>query len=88
MNESSGHVTVHLPLTIGESVHVLRERAGWSQEELAKRAGVSRNTVAAIEQGKANPTIGALSSICDALGFWLHVALAEVKPDVVDERKD
>ena len=47
-----------------------------SQEELAKRCGVSRQTMSAIEKGDYNPTINLCISICRVLGktlddlFW------------------
>ncbi len=53
-------------------------RAGMdlSQQELAERVGVSRQTISAIEKGDYNPTINLCVSICKALGktldelFW------------------
>ena len=47
-----------------------------SQQELADRVGVSRQTISAIEKGDYNPTINLCVSICKALGrtldelFW------------------
>ncbi|MCR5510752.1 putative transcriptional regulator [Lachnospiraceae bacterium XBB2008] len=47
-----------------------------SQEELAKKCGVSRQTMSAIEKGDYNPTINLCISICKVLGktlddlFW------------------
>ena len=47
-----------------------------SQEELASRVGVSRQTVSAIEKGDYNPTINLCLAICKALDrtldelFW------------------
>ena len=47
-----------------------------SQDELAKAAGVSRQTISAIEKGDYNPTINLCISICKILGktldelFW------------------
>ena len=47
-----------------------------SQEELAHRAGVSRQTINAIEKGEYNPTIRLCRQICRVLGksldqlFW------------------
>ena len=53
-------------------------RAGMdlSQEELAVKCGVSRQTISAIEKGDYNPTINLCIAICRALGrtlddlFW------------------
>ena len=47
-----------------------------SQQELAERVGVSRQTISAIEKGDYNPTINPWIAICKALGktldelFW------------------
>ena len=47
-----------------------------SQQELAERVGVSRQTISAIEKGDYNPTLNLCSAICKALGktldelFW------------------
>jgi putative transcriptional regulator len=35
----------------------LREQAGITQEDLAARAGVSRQTIISLEKGKYNPSI-------------------------------
>mgnify|MGYP002509283616 CR=1 FL=1 len=53
-----------------------RTRAGLSQQELADKLGVSRQTINAIEKGDYNPTINLCISICKALDktlddlFW------------------
>lgn len=47
-----------------------------SQEELAKKAGVTRQTINAVENGDYNPTVKLCIAICRALGktldelFW------------------
>ncbi len=43
-----------------------------SQEELAKRVGVSRQTINAIEKGDYNPTIKLCIDICRELGLTLN----------------
>ena len=53
-------------------------RAGMdlSQQQLADKVGVSRQTISAIEKGDYNPTINLCRSICTVLGktlddlFW------------------
>ena len=53
-----------------------RAKAGLSQQELAEKLGVSRQTINAIEKGDYNPTIRLCIAICRALGktldelFW------------------
>ena len=45
----------------------LREAQGWSQEELADRAGVHRTYVSGVERGIRNPTITVLEKLAEAL---------------------
>ena len=34
-----------------------RTRSGWTQQELAERVGVSRQTIISLERGRYNPSI-------------------------------
>lgn len=43
-----------------------------SQEELAKRVGVTRQTIGMIEAGKFNPSLQLCIGICTALGKTLN----------------
>ena len=53
-----------------------RAALDYSQQDLADRVGVSRQTISAIEKGDYNPTINLCIAICKALGktldelFW------------------
>jgi len=49
-----------------------RTQAGLSQQELADRLGVSRQTINAIEKGDYNPTIRLCVGICRVLGLTLN----------------
>ena len=49
-----------------------RSEAGLSQQELADRLGVSRQTINAIEKGDYNPTIKLCIGICRVLGLTLN----------------
>ena len=49
-----------------------RTRAGLSQQELADKLGVSRQTINAIEKGDYNPTIRLCVGICRVLGLTLN----------------
>jgi ribosome-binding protein aMBF1 (putative translation factor) len=44
-----------------------RERVGWSQAELARRAGVRVETLNRIETGKHTPSVATIEKIDDAL---------------------
>ncbi len=45
-----------------------RKAAGLTQEELAARAGVTRQTVIALEQGRYNPSLLLAHNVRKALG--------------------
>jgi transcriptional regulator with XRE-family HTH domain len=50
----------------------LRKKAGWSQQKLAEKAGLSYNTITKIEQGAATmPTIQTIIKIADAFEISL-----------------
>ncbi|MDO8558663.1 MAG: helix-turn-helix transcriptional regulator [bacterium] len=39
-------------------IEQFRKKLGLTQEELARRVGVARQTIIALEQGKYNPSLG------------------------------
>ncbi len=54
-----------------------RTALGWTQAELAARAGVSRATVARIERGEWSLTLATLQRVAAVLGQQLEVGLVE-----------
>lgn len=56
-----------------------------SQAELAKKAGVTRQTIGMIESGEFNPSLKLCLSICWALGLTLNDLFWEEKPDEEDK---
>ena len=46
----------------------IRKSLDLSQEDLAKKTGVSRQTINAIENGKFDPSLGLVFKLIDALG--------------------
>lgn len=52
----------------GERLRTLRERAGFSQTELAARAGLKQNNISNWEIGIAFPPYESLRKLCPALG--------------------
>lgn len=57
---------------IGEAIKSARKERGWSQTELGQRAGVSRPTIARIEQGKDGYT-NVLDKVAAALNLMVSV---------------
>jgi len=45
------------PTRVTNSIRAIREATGLTQAELAKRIGVTRQTLIAIEQGKYSPSL-------------------------------
>lgn len=60
-----------LALAIGRRVKQERQARRWTLDRLADVAGVSRRMVVSVEQGAANPSVGILLKISDALGIGL-----------------
>lgn len=56
-------------LVFGERIRLARIRRGWTGTELAERAGVSRNTVSALERGHPGTAIGVYLSVLWVLGL-------------------
>lgn len=56
-----------LKLAFGKSIRTLRESRGYSQEELAERAGLHRNYVGGIERGERNVALENIVKLAKAL---------------------
>lgn len=54
-------------------IHVLRKQLGISQEDLARRCGVSRQTINAIENNKYDPTLALAFHLAQVLGTTVDV---------------
>ncbi|HQD01633.1 MAG TPA: helix-turn-helix transcriptional regulator, partial [Dermatophilaceae bacterium] len=67
-------------MAIGRRVRGARTDLGWTLDQLAQRAGVSRRLLVNVEQGSTNPTIGTLLRLSDALGIGLP-ALVDTSGD-------
>lgn len=57
----------------------LRTDRGWSLDELAQRAGVSRSTLSRLERGEISPTTSLLARLCTAYGWTMSRLLADVE---------
>ena len=63
-------------MELGKQIYELRKKANLSQEQLAEKVGVSRQTINMIENNDYNPTILLCLKICKILGktldelFW------------------
>ena len=53
---------------MAKQLQTLRERRGLTQEQLAKKAGVSRGYLARLETARQDPTLSTLEKLAKALG--------------------
>ena len=60
-----------LATAIGARVKHERKARGWTLDQLAEAAAVSRRMVVSVEQGAVNPSVGTLLRLSDALGVGL-----------------
>lgn len=60
-----------LARVIGARVKQQRKDRGWTLDQLAEFAGVSRRMLVNVEQGAVNPSVGTLLRLSDALGVGL-----------------
>lgn len=58
---------------IGMRIRLLRERKGWTVEELAEAIDVEPRNIVRIEEGKYNVSVDILSPIAKALGCRLTI---------------
>ena len=61
----------------GATVRLYRGQAGYSQEELADRAGIHRTYIGGIERGERNPTLTMIHRLARALSIPPHQLLEE-----------
>lgn len=74
----------HLRHAIGTAVREGRHAIGWSQGELAARAGVSAGMVARVELGLVNVSVDRAGALLAALGLAIRL---EVEHPFVDRRQ-
>ncbi|AKG39421.1 MAG: CBS domain-containing protein [Infirmifilum sp.] len=61
-----------MPIPTPEELRMLRIKAGLTQSEVARRAGVSQSLIARIEAGKVNPRVSTLIRIYSALKSFVE----------------
>lgn len=63
-------------MTLPERLLALREQAGLSQYELARRLHYTRSAVSMWEQGRSDPSVSALVMLADLYGVSLDWLIA------------
>jgi transcriptional regulator with XRE-family HTH domain len=64
---------------LGDELRIARLKAGLTQEELAHRAGVTRNYVSMLELDQSSPTVETLLRVCNALGIKASKVISKVE---------
>ena len=67
-------------MPISNLVREARRRAGFTQAELAQRAGVPKSTVGRIESGARTPSTAMVERLVRAAGLDVSVSLSEPDP--------
>jgi transcriptional regulator with XRE-family HTH domain len=80
MTNPSAQFDERIAAVLAARVRQLRDQLGLTQDALASRSGLSKGTVVALEQGKANPSIGVLCKLAAALGQSVSDLIAEAEP--------
>lgn len=75
--------TSALATAIGLRVRQERQARQWTLDRLAEVAGVSRRMLINVEQGTANPSVGTLLRVSDALGVGLPALVEPPTPKPV-----
>ena len=72
---AAAYEQTRLRYELAATVRLRREELGWSQRQLAERAGMSQPGVARFEAGGTTPTLPLLERLAQALGLTLNVSL-------------
>ncbi|QNP75556.1 helix-turn-helix transcriptional regulator [Streptomyces roseirectus] len=73
---------------VAHNIRLLRERRGLSLAELARQAGLAKQTLSRLEQGTGNPTVDTLFAIAAALGVPVTRLVADHGQTVTVQRGD
>lgn len=71
---------------VGDKIHKLRKQMGLSQEELAFKIGVSRQTVSKWESNAMNPNMDSIQALCNIFNVKADYFL--LKEETLFEDKD
>jgi len=77
MTKSEKHAD-RIKVIFARNVKLLRERKGWTQEQLAEKSGMHRVSIARIETNVTHPSFAEACLIADVLGVsvsMLRVAI-------------
>lgn len=73
-------------LRVGRNVRHLRQLRGWSQEQLAERAGNSHKHIGRVERGEVNVTIDILTGIAEGLSIGVGELFGPSSSEIAPRR--
>lgn len=79
--ENSSARDADLDQRLADRLKTLRVERGWSLDELAGRAGVSRATLSRLENAEVSPTASVLGKLCGAYGMTMSRLMRMVEDD-------
>lgn len=71
---------------VARNVRRMRHERGYSQSELARRAGLAKQTLSSIEAGEANPTVVTLAAVAEGLRVPVAHLLTEYGSPLLVQR--
>lgn len=79
------YMEAHVVSRIAAQVHSIRKQRGWSQNELAEKAGMAQERVSKIESADfESVTLKTLNKFAEAFDVHLHVAFVPFSKGIVD----
>jgi transcriptional regulator with XRE-family HTH domain len=63
---------------MGAQLRVLREQSGWSQHNVGKRIGVTRQAIHSIETGQTRLTMERFKRVLNALGYDFKIVISKL----------
>lgn len=73
-------------MTLGEKIQMLRSKEGLSQEQLAERLTVSRQSVSKWELGQSTPDLDYVIQLSDIFNVSLDYLVKDINPQVENTR--
>lgn len=78
---TEAYQATRLRYELAEAIRARREELGWSQRQLAERAGMTQPGIARFEAGGTTPTLPLLERLATALGLTLTISLDPGRSD-------
>lgn len=83
MEKSTTAADAGLDHRLAARLKMLRQDRGWSLDDLAGRAGISRATLSRLENAEVSPTASVLGKLCAAYGLTMSRLMLMVEDDFV-----